>query len=117
MVGKYAIMIKFMACLCFYKKCIPLTLLLDNFLITGCHSLAGLTNNHTISKMSIVQFYQKQLKGVHTLSTAILDEDFAEGLDLVVKSFDALDLGGVFRTFFGVDVVLAALEPDLIMKK
>ena len=36
---------------------------------------------------------------------------------MVVKSFDALDLGGVFRTFFGVDVVLAALEPDLIMNK
>lgn len=35
---------------------------------------------------------------------------------MVVKSFDALDLGGVFRTFFGVDVVLAALEPDLIME-
>ena len=54
--------------------------------------------------------------GRPTLSGEIREEDFAEGLDLVVKSFDALDLGGVFRTFFGVDVVLAALEPDLIMK-
>ena len=36
---------------------------------------------------------------------------------MVVKSFDALDLGGVFRTFFGVDVVLAALEPDLMKRQ
>ena len=52
-----------------------------------------------------------------TLSGEIREEDFAEGLDLVVKSFDALDLGGVFRTFFGVDVVLAAFEPDLMKRQ
>ena len=61
-------------------------------------------------------FNQIDIVGMPTLSGEIRAEDFAEGLDLVVKSFDALDLGGVFRTFFGVDVVLAALEPDLKMK-
>ena len=63
-----------------------------------------------------LSFNQINIVGVPTLSGEIREEDFAEGLDLVVKSFDALDLGGVFRTFFGVDVVLAALEPDLIME-
>ena len=63
-----------------------------------------------------MSFNEIDIVGVPTLSGEIRAEDFAEGLDLVVKSFDALDLGGVFRTFFGVDVVLAALEPDLIMR-
>ena len=63
-----------------------------------------------------LSFNQINILGVPTLSGEIREEDFAEGLDLVVKSFDALDLGGVFRTFFGVDVVLAALEPDLIKR-
>ena len=62
-------------------------------------------------------FNQINILGVPTLSGEIREEDFAEGLDLVVKSFDALDLGGVFRTFFGVDVVLAALEPDLMKRQ
>ena len=64
-----------------------------------------------------LSFNQINILGVPTLSGEIREEDFAEGLDLVVKSFDALDLGGVFRTFFGVDVVLAALEPDLMKRQ
>ena len=77
---------------------------------------------HTCHLITLNQYVwnlidQINIVGRATLCGEIREEDFAEGLDLVVKSFDALDLGGVFRTFFGVDVVLAALEPDLIMKK
>ena len=81
-----------------------------------------ISTKHTCPLITLNQYVwnlidQINIVGRATLCGEIREEDFAEGLDLVVKSFDALDLGGVFRTFFGVDVVLAALEPDLIMNK
>ena len=45
-------------------------------------------------------------------SVGVFMADF-DCFDFVVRSFAALDLTGVFRRFFGVDVVFATFDGDL----
>ena len=65
-----------------------------------------------IWKFTFKRYHTNSASTLSVQSVGVFMADF-DCFDFVVRSFAALDLTGVFRRFFGVDVAFATFDGDL----